>query len=75
MHYLEALAEGLCSHELHPLALPVVCLQLVLAQTIVEDAALVQLVRLRCCRTRPLFTSPDVTCCWFLLALPMPIAE
>lgn len=47
MYYLKLLAENLCSHELHPLALPVVCLQLALAQTIVENAALVQLVRLR----------------------------
>lgn len=62
MHYLEVLAEELCSHELHPLSLPVVSLQLVLAQAIVENRALVQLVRLRY-EAHPTSVSSDLVWC------------
>lgn len=48
MHYLELLANALCHHELHGLALPVVHLQILLAECIVRWKPLKQLAHLRC---------------------------
>lgn len=47
VHYLELLVEALYCHSLHPLAFPVLHLQLVLAECVLGSGALKQLVHLR----------------------------
>lgn len=47
MHYLNLLSEGLCSNDLHHIAVPVLSLQLVISKEIINHSATVKLVHMR----------------------------